>query len=227
MVLKLRLPFEIRGKLSTTPEQAKRMFGYIMKPGAKGIVIQRDKGKLIIRSLMPKRIVETLYQKNFKRKTRVLSGIIRDYRKELIEPVWDKNKGKYLWGGNKFIGFNMKRLGNTPNWFKLLLTFGELAKPSLYCNKDCPYPMVKEGKIKFGAKNADSMEIGVGIFDKKELKLYLIPPKRYDNPESIEIESSEFTGLPNDRINKSLILHIFFKKYDKYSVNKVVLLTNG
>ncbi|MCK4353575.1 hypothetical protein KAW65_09240 [candidate division WOR-3 bacterium] len=34
-------PFELRGKLSTTPEQAKSMFGFKMKRGAIGIIFER------------------------------------------------------------------------------------------------------------------------------------------------------------------------------------------
>ena len=56
MIIKSPFPFEIRGKLSTTPEQAMSLFGYTMKPGAKAIIIARRNGNLYIRSLMPYRI---------------------------------------------------------------------------------------------------------------------------------------------------------------------------
>ncbi|MCK4352959.1 hypothetical protein KAW65_06075 [candidate division WOR-3 bacterium] len=35
---------EIRGKLSTTPEQAKRLFGFIQHPLAKGVIFKDIKG---------------------------------------------------------------------------------------------------------------------------------------------------------------------------------------
>ena len=53
MELRTKLPMEVRGKLSTTPAQAKRMFGYKMNPGAKGVILFKKNGKLFIRSLMP------------------------------------------------------------------------------------------------------------------------------------------------------------------------------
>ena len=216
MFLKTHLPFEIRGKLSTTPEQAKEMFGYDMKPGAIGIVLQRRNGRIMIRSLMPKKMPpKSTWVKNDKRKFRALISIVRDYNDSLITPVWSKYKGTYSTGFKRFIGINMKVLGNPPHWLKLLLTVGELPKPSI------SKVMRIGNKVKFTVKNANSMEIGCALFASKELKLYWSAPNKYKDTANIELPFYVPESI------KSLIIYVYFKKDDKYSANTAVLAPRG
>ncbi|MDI6840351.1 MAG: hypothetical protein QMD71_05845 [bacterium] len=74
-MMRVDFPIEIICKLSLTREQAKLMFGYDMKAGAKGVVLQRRGDSVYIRSLMPQRHINTKLWQMTKLKFKVLSKL--------------------------------------------------------------------------------------------------------------------------------------------------------
>ena len=125
--------FSITGKLSLTPTEAFEMFGYRMKPGAKGIVLQRRNGKTFIRSLMPQDHRFTKNRQHNKSKMKIISTIASQHMDDLIYPAWDPlaQELKYPSGFTLFVGTNMHITGCPPDWHKLVITQGPLPLPEV------------------------------------------------------------------------------------------------
>ncbi|MCK4353291.1 hypothetical protein KAW65_07790 [candidate division WOR-3 bacterium] len=217
---KFGFPFDIIGKLSTTPEQAEELFGFKMKEGAKGVVLFKRNGRLVIRSWMPhKSYVKTPFRKYAEQKFSVLGKIVKEY-KSLINEVWAGDDGKYLFAHSRFMGINMRELGIPPKWLKLRFTIGELPKPKLIRKAI----IIEGSKVNLGMSNAEGMEIGICIFERRCLKLHCISPCVYSEPERIKISLSEFGNIKS---LKSLYLHIYFKRGKEYSPNAIAILRHG
>ncbi|MCK4353264.1 hypothetical protein KAW65_07655 [candidate division WOR-3 bacterium] len=161
------LPFEIIGKLSVTPEQAKRMFDFDMKPGALGIVFQRRGKTRYIRNAMPRHPICTEEQKIKENKLSILGRMSHNHLNDLIRPVWNPlaEKWHYYSGHCLFIGFNMKSVGIPSVWENLKLTYGDLEPPCVEC------ACYHNRKIKFRVKGCAD-RIGVGILNRADFKLW-------------------------------------------------------
>ena len=106
-------PIRITGKLSLTPAQAKKIFGYTMKEGAKGVALQRRGSRIFIRSLMPQRKPNTEMQQIAERKLTIISKIGSRHMEDLIYPVWEpiaRKTKRYPSGFTMFVGINMRRI---------------------------------------------------------------------------------------------------------------------
>ncbi len=101
----------ISGKLKITPELAKELFDFDMKPDEKYVIFKiRDGENHICHYTKPKE-PETEKQKNHKKLFKMLSKIAYQNRQNLIKPIWDKfAKNKPYTGVNLFIGVNIKRI---------------------------------------------------------------------------------------------------------------------
>lgn len=135
---------EVTGKLTLTPEQAKRGLGFTLRPGAVGVSLRMRKyvdnnGKIktgiFASSIMPRTIIKTPELKRTWERMRVLSKIVSKHTKDLIHPIWEPlviDKYKKPWGGPYlFTGLNAKRIGTSLKWEKLLISNGSLPPPTL------------------------------------------------------------------------------------------------
>ncbi|MDI6839306.1 MAG: hypothetical protein QMD71_00380 [bacterium] len=211
---------QIIGKLSLTREQANLMFGYNMKQGAKGIVLQRRKNRIFIRSLMPKTRVNTKMQQMREKKMSFISKIGSRHMQDLIDPIWTKERNKnrthhkYISGFNMFVSLNMKGIGIPPDWKNMLITIGKLAPPevlySTYSNKTI--------KMKIEARQhskSENKEIGIGVLDTKNFELIHIEPKQYNTETEIRIKVKQFLHHP--------ILYVYFKQNNEYSTSTAIV----
>ncbi|MDD2890896.1 MAG: hypothetical protein PHE49_09725 [bacterium] len=191
----------ITGKLSTTPEQAKRMFGFEQDPDAKGIIIRRQKSKegkfhLVVCNFKPKATFSPK-QTKIRQVVAVLSNIVRQERNTLINSViWRPNKPTRC-PHNMFTAENISRIGSEQNWENMIITRGPLFPPTI--NK--AYYDPERHMISIPGMEPD---IGVGVFDTTTYKFFLFTP-----PNSEEIFVRELSSTP--------ILHLYKKTDGKYS----------
>lgn len=183
-------PFEIIGKLSATPEQAKKMFGFEMKKGAIGIIFQRkSNGESYIRNSMPRHHFTEKEKINMK-KMSVISRIASEHLKDLIHTVWNPIANNNSCGFNTFMSKNFVRVGGPPKWENLIITDGNAKLPKI----EWISRWRKQIKIKIKCPQS----IGMGALNGKDFKLYHYPAKLYQKGEIVF------------KINHSLYNPIFF-----------------
>jgi len=203
--LKLKLPFKVSGKLSTTPEQAKRIFNFTMKPGATGIVLVRHKNGIYIRDCIPHRPFPTKEQKLKEKKLKIIGQIGSKYLQELVRPVWNPiaDKKRCHSGHSLFIGTNMKAVAMPPKWENLTLTEGKLPPPQLLP------PIRQKKKITLQITNAKPGDkISIAVLDTVKFTFWHQKPQKC-NPGKIVVT------LPAGMYN--VIVYAYFKHNNQYS----------
>lgn len=121
---------KIKGKLSITPKEAELMFGFKMKPNAKGLVFYIRDGKQMIANWLPRYGKTKMSQR--KKCFKIITSILKQIKKEIIWKFWDpiakkqNNKGYLL-----FNKTNMRRIKNTKQLHKLIIAKGKITAPIL------------------------------------------------------------------------------------------------
>lgn len=169
MILKKCLPWgEISGKLTLTPEQAKKMLDFDMRPDAKGVIFKQVNGKTVVSNYIPpvfnvvtpkSKIVHTRYS--------VVTKIIKEHFKDLILPIWYPiAKGTEYYTGNVLFGaVNLGKRDMPPHWEKLVISMGEVPKPDfryIYC----------QPKNILIIRKCQKFPLILAFFDIREKKLY-------------------------------------------------------
>lgn len=179
MILDKPLPWgEVHGKMSLTPQQAQKMLGYTMKPGAIGVVFAKRNGKQIVRSLViPEIIAKTKLSQHAENRFKILGKLVKEHFADLIIPIWHplSISTKYKWGGHAlFCDINCENIGFPPDWNKLIISKGSLNPPQ-FCAEYCP-PMkiiiITMAKNSWHSIRENLAEPRIAILHKKELKLY-------------------------------------------------------
>lgn len=129
---------KITGKLSCTPEQALRDFGFGMKPDAQGIIFREytytnAEGKRVkgtfINNYFPPSNPQTVTQQANRRRFAILSHIAVEHP-DLIYKVWQplskKRDPKKAHGFNEFRAENMRLIDTPPDFSKMRVTDGSL-----------------------------------------------------------------------------------------------------
>ncbi|MDI6840170.1 MAG: hypothetical protein QMD71_04880 [bacterium] len=199
----LNFPVKIVGKIKTTPEQAKRMFGFNMKKDATGIFFQRRGNRICICNLVKRKNPKTEKQQIIRTKFATLGKITHKYKKEIIHKIWNPiAKHKYFSGQTMFIAVNMRELGNPPIWTNMKIADGEIEPPKIL-KATC------EGKtVKIQIKNAYDKEVGIAVMETENFNLYHFNPRHYSTM-PIEIKLDKEVHKP--------ILYVYFKKGKQYS----------
>ncbi len=182
------------GKISATGDQAERMMGFRPKEGAIGVLLSRRKytdknGKqkkgIFASSLMPRRLPETEGRKAVEERIKVVAHIVHKYHSDLIVPIWnplikDDTKKPYT-GYHYFMSVNLKSVGVSLNWRKLLISKGTL-KPPTKLIPNWYDPDTQE--IKLFLTNSATLklhnsqtQIGIGILDIITGSFFHIPPQ--------------------------------------------------
>ncbi|MDI6840786.1 MAG: hypothetical protein QMD71_08075 [bacterium] len=110
-------PVELSGTLKMSKRQAKELFNFDLKMGAKGITFCRVRaGKIYMKNYYPSsHIVNTKERKARSHIFSILSKIGSAHMDDLIHPVWDPiaKKKNYLGGFHLFMATNMRLLTNS------------------------------------------------------------------------------------------------------------------
>lgn len=127
---------QITGKLSCTPAQALRDFGFGMRPGALGIIFRqytytdaegRKKTGTFINNYFPPSNPQTPTQQANRDRFRILSTIATQ-NPNLINKIWQplsqKRDPRKAHGYNEFRSENMKRIGTPPDFAKMMMSYG-------------------------------------------------------------------------------------------------------
>jgi len=129
----------IKGKLSTTPEQSLKMFGFVQNPLASGIIFReywytdaegtRKKGTFI-NNYFPPTNPQTSKQQANRNRFSILSKIATEHNSTLISNIWqplaEERHKVGAHGANEFRSQNMKRIGTPPDWLKMSVSDGIL-----------------------------------------------------------------------------------------------------
>ncbi|MDI6840329.1 MAG: hypothetical protein QMD71_05735 [bacterium] len=205
---------EITGKLSLTPEQAKRMFNFNMRPDARGVVLFKMGGKQIIRNLVRCTTKTNKKIKRIQRIFRILAKIANAHLDDLIYPVWMKSaKNRNCLPSNIFIGMNIKKICRIKRrgrrkWKHLIITQGEIPAPKIYTRF-----YHRNKKLSVYLQKVEQCKIGIAVLDTYNFKLYHF--KDCDNQTNedknwvrIQIEVPEIV---------SPIVFAYFRKEDRFS----------
>ncbi|MDD2890302.1 MAG: hypothetical protein PHE49_06655 [bacterium] len=169
MILKKSLPWgQISGKLTLTPEQAKKMLDFDMRPDAKGVIFRQVKGKTVISNYTKHTFnVVTPKSKVVHTRVSVVTKLIKEHFNDLICPIWyPLAKGTKYYTGNVLFGaVNFGKRDMPPHWEKLVISMGELEKPDfryIYC----------QPKNALIVKRKRNSSLVLALFDIREKKLY-------------------------------------------------------
>ncbi|MDI6839503.1 MAG: hypothetical protein QMD71_01390 [bacterium] len=231
MILTKPTPWgEIHGKLSLTPEQAKKMFGFNMAKDAKGIILQKRNGKTIIRNLM-KYTIYAVPKKLRARQIvfRILGKLAGKHLKDLIYPVWQESaKIRNCCALHLFMSVNLIRICNYKRndsrrrWKQLLLSQGILDPPKIHARF-----YADSKKIMIAIKNTHSYQIGIAVLEMTTFNLYhwLVsadPESTVTLPIVKKIGVWNYIYLQIPEI-KSPIVFAYFKEGNTYSVSKSLI----
>lgn len=221
MILKKTLPWgKIKGKLSLTPEQAKRMLDFDMKPGAIGVVfVHRKDGTIIVRSLMkPKKYPKDPKSVQIEHRVTVCGKIVKEHLHDLIRPIWSKFAKKHdLYSGPAtFMQVNLSRLGLPPVWKNLLITTGTLPKPLFIANY-CPAARAVIIK-KMLNKNISAK---AAIFNIREKKLYH-PFPCLNHQTSIPLSFIPDRNLKPSIIRTDFIAFLYTEQNNQFSDSQAI-----
>ncbi|MCK4352742.1 hypothetical protein KAW65_04965 [candidate division WOR-3 bacterium] len=210
---------DIRGALTMTKEEAKRLFNKDLKEGAKGVYFSRYGGKIVLKSWMPHR-KKTKDKNQIKRHKLFLTmhKLACQEKNTLIRPLWNElAKGKAYSGHNMFMGVNMSRVTIKFEWKNLLITQGKINPPKI------KKALLQKNKIKLtieplrgeGRGEPINKPIGIMLLDQKELKFVHINPVIYNqNPIIIKMKCKE------------PIIYAYVKDGNKYSPSVSIIPKN-
>lgn len=199
----------IWGKLSTTPEQAKRMFGFDQHPDAIGIVIRRHrtkKGKLqlVVGNLFKPKENKSPKRMASRNLLSILSKIAKQEKNTLVnKTIWKPNKPTKC-PHNTFIGANIARIqkGTNYNWENMLITRGILYPPII--KKATYHP--SDNTLHIPELNEN---MGIVVFDTKTLKFFHSPPPNKNKFHIPDSYSKEKLHSP--------IIYVYIRENDNYS----------
>lgn len=129
----------ITGKLSTTPEQALRLFGFVQNPDALGVILRiytvydaegHESERQVISNYHPPSNPQTPEQQANRQTFADLVKIGKSISEPIITPIWEpwaKHRHKNgAHGHNEFRSVNISRVQTPPDWDNLLLSIGNL-----------------------------------------------------------------------------------------------------
>lgn len=130
----------VKGKLSCTPEQAKRMFGFVMKPDAQGVILRKyhytdaeghRKTGIFINNYFPPSNPQTPDQQANRSKFSNIGKIAIQHTTDIIRDIWQPlaeiRTPSKAHGCNLFRGVNMQRMAGMPYTpEKMLISDGDL-----------------------------------------------------------------------------------------------------
>jgi len=129
----------VKGKLSCTPEQAKRMFDFTMNPDAKGVILRKyhytdaeghKRIGMFINNYFPPSNPQTPDQQANRNRFAMLSKIATSHTSDIIRDIWQplaeiRHPDK-AHGCNEFRATNMHLIGTPPDFQKMLISDGDL-----------------------------------------------------------------------------------------------------
>lgn len=100
-------PFKIIGKIRLTPEQAEKTFGFKMKRGGDGVVLQRRGSKICIRTYRAHKKSGNECSKKFAK----LAKFAKEHREDIIKPIYDPiaRNISIMSGTHLFLKVNLKK----------------------------------------------------------------------------------------------------------------------
>jgi hypothetical protein len=134
---------KLRGKLSTTPEQALRQFGFTQAPTASGVMFRiygstdafgRTKGNNYIDNYYPSSNPQSEAQQNMRARFSMLIKLACANQHTLIYPIWKlaaESKSKPLTPQNVFVSMNTRRMSTALDYGNLLISTGILDKAEI------------------------------------------------------------------------------------------------
>lgn len=232
MITTKSLPWgEITGKLSLTPEQAKKMLGFNMRPDAKGIFFRKRNGKIEVCNLIPAKFtVITKAMQQGRDKMRVITNIVKTHFKDLICPIWNKEakNTNHIAGTQFFISTNMLNVGKPAKWENLIISLGKLPKPEFtaeYCPTTKNIKITPAGNTTARMIN-EKLQPNFAAFDTVENKLY------HPLPHSLSITRYQTSTilinlpfkLPRHWDRQKTILFMYLTQDNEYSPSTANIL---
>lgn len=207
---------QISGKISFSPEQAKRTLDYDIPPEAKGVVFSIVKGEQRIRTLMPIHISSKAVRAENKAFASFSFHALPIFY--ITKHIWDAYAGKFqnLLGYNLFISENFPVFyshrsvkPNIRRWKLLHISNGRPARRG-----GLPAPRIIKNQYCINLTNHDpKFRIGILALEYPSFKFQYVEPKFYPFP---------FFSFPPSKSNR--IIYFFYNNGREYSKSSNIIL---
>lgn len=218
----------IRGKISTTPEQALREFNFVQNPLAKGLLFRvyrylDDSNKMktgtFISNYFPATDPKTPEQQAMRNRFSTISFMALQNIQTLIRPIWDPiARQKASHGCNEFRSVQLSRTGLPPDWTQLLISKGTIFPTP----KILDYQIIQIAGVFFLKIDFDTYTNFQGLPSDLVYPFYFLRDEKrliklYTDKIYVREEGTCKGQVPYDYPDENLIVFVYFRQSDKYS----------